>query len=551
MLPLFTKHNSDKPKKRKQTLDEKREQSAKKEYERQEKLLKKLDRKNSSKLVNTFISDWVELMAQLNIHNQIDKCPSPNYLHTIDKDGAQGIMGKLAFPPGCNFSQVEREEVQKSIQQTMLKGCMFRLLGEKNKMLVDFVAINKWHDIPYSPVLSYPNGAPLKFGDIFLGYDIVGEPVIVNINKCPHPTIFGATGGGKSKLLEMMITNMALTHSPEECHFYFCQISKTDYVKFKRLAHTKAMLIPDASASEIESLYEILNMFKYIQDEICRRQELMKDMLENGDDGNIIAYNKSHPKAKLPLIIVWTDESSDLFASEGAKGDVKEARDAIREYAERLSRTARSFGIFIVNCLQKSTKSQFSTIMKNQSIAKISFAQSTLSESQNAIDSGDAYGLPRYVCALRKFDGSGSDVQFFKTGYAPDWKVLKGFLEEKNLMTSPKLQSFKTMGDVELNQLLENLLNNKNNKRKKETKPSKEEVKSQGELEKLASENELYKNKLKELEQQLKQQKNNPEVTSAPCAPQISNYSPFKTSYDDIEDIVDETDMDIWGTPKI
>jgi hypothetical protein len=98
---------------------------------------------------------------------------------------------------------------------------------------VRFSAIKSWHDVQYD---LYEN---LNASQLFMGYTIDLRPVIIDMSKYPHLLITGGTGGGKSKLVEIIMTNLALNCTPEELELYYLQLSKDDNFKYELLEHCK------------------------------------------------------------------------------------------------------------------------------------------------------------------------------------------------------------------------------------------------------------------------------------------------------------------------
>jgi len=51
---------------------------------------------------------------------------------------------------------------------------------------------------------------------VFLGKDVAGNPMIVDLSTLPHLLIAGRTGTGKSVCLNSIITSMVMTRRPDE-----------------------------------------------------------------------------------------------------------------------------------------------------------------------------------------------------------------------------------------------------------------------------------------------------------------------------------------------
>ena len=53
----------------------------------------------------------------------------------------------------------------------------------------------------------------------FLGKDIGGQPIVVNLERMPHLLIAGTTGSGKSVAINTMILSLLYALPPERCRF--------------------------------------------------------------------------------------------------------------------------------------------------------------------------------------------------------------------------------------------------------------------------------------------------------------------------------------------
>jgi DNA segregation ATPase FtsK/SpoIIIE-like protein len=88
-----------------------------------------------------------------------------------------------------------------------------------------------------------------------------------------HALFAGKTGSGKSTLFHVMITNLALSCSPDEVEFYLIDFKKG--VEFKCYGSKK---LPHARVVAIESDREFgLSVLQRLDEELKRRGELFRD----------------------------------------------------------------------------------------------------------------------------------------------------------------------------------------------------------------------------------------------------------------------------------
>ena len=148
-----------------------------------------------------------------------------------------------------------------------------------------------------------------------------------------HALIAGRTGSGKSNLLHVIITNLALWYAPDEVEFYLVDFKRG--VEFKTYVNHK---LPHARAIAIESDREFgLSILQRLDGEMARRGE----MFRKAGVQDLAGYRRASGK-KLPRTVLLVDEFQVFFAE-----DDKLAQDAAL-LLEQLVRQGRAFGIHVI-----------------------------------------------------------------------------------------------------------------------------------------------------------------------------------------------------------
>lgn len=149
-----------------------------------------------------------------------------------------------------------------------------------------------------------------------------------------HAVVIGMPGSGKSNLMHIIITSMAMMYSPEEVQLYLIDFKQG--VEFKRYAETR---LPHAKVIAIESEREFgLSVLKGLDEELYRRGENFRKLGVNA----INEYRKSHPDEKLPRILLLVDEFQEFFSYDDNIG--REANLLL----DRLIRQGRYAGIHVM-----------------------------------------------------------------------------------------------------------------------------------------------------------------------------------------------------------
>ena len=148
-----------------------------------------------------------------------------------------------------------------------------------------------------------------------------------------HALIVGRTGSGKTNLMHVIITALALKYSPDELQLYLVDFKKG--VGFKTYAEE---LLPHARVIAIESEREFgLSVLQGLDGELVRRGELFR----KAGVESIAQYRKQSGDG-MPRILLLVDEFQEFFTE-----DDRTSREASL-LLDRLVRQGRSFGTHVM-----------------------------------------------------------------------------------------------------------------------------------------------------------------------------------------------------------
>ncbi|CAN5222143.1 FtsK/SpoIIIE domain-containing protein [soil metagenome] len=149
-----------------------------------------------------------------------------------------------------------------------------------------------------------------------------------------HALLAGKTGSGKSTLLHVLITNLALSCSPEQVEFYLVDFKKG--VEFKCYAEHR---LPHAKVIAIESDREFaLSVLQRIDDELKRRGDLFR----KAGVQDLAGYKKTSGAEAMPRSLLIIDEFQEYFVE-----DDRVAQTA-SVLLDRIVRQGRAFGIHVL-----------------------------------------------------------------------------------------------------------------------------------------------------------------------------------------------------------
>ncbi|MBN1138232.1 MAG: DNA translocase FtsK, partial [Anaerolineae bacterium] len=151
-----------------------------------------------------------------------------------------------------------------------------------------------------------------------------------------HVLVAGKTGAGKSTMLHVLITNLALTYSPWEVQLYLVDFKKG--VEFKAYASSRNWILPHARVVAIESEREFgLSVLKALDEELKTRGDAFR---KAGVD-SLAAY-RQRTEQRLPRLLLIVDEFQEFFAE-----DDKVSAQA-KLILDRLIRQGRAFGMHVL-----------------------------------------------------------------------------------------------------------------------------------------------------------------------------------------------------------
>jgi DNA segregation ATPase FtsK/SpoIIIE, S-DNA-T family len=215
------------------------------------------------------------------------------------------------------------------------------------------------------------SGSKLTFA---LGRDVAGRAQAVDLAKMPHLLIAGATGSGKSVMVNALITSLLCNASPDDVRMILVDLKRVELAAYNGLPHLLVPVITEperAKAALKWAVNEMENRYRRFAGASAR---------------NIRAYNDSRadPEDRMPYIVVIVDELADLMMREG-----KHVEDPI----VRLAQKARATGIHMVLATQRPSVNVVTGLIKANFPSRIAFAMASQIDSRTILDAPGAEDL--------------------------------------------------------------------------------------------------------------------------------------------------------------
>ncbi len=215
------------------------------------------------------------------------------------------------------------------------------------------------------------SGSTLTFA---LGRDVAGRAQAVDLSKMPHLLIAGATGSGKSVMVNALITSLLCNATPDDTRMILMDLKRVELAGYNGLPHLLVPVItePDRAKSALKwAVGEMENRYRRFAGATAR---------------NIKGFNETRvdPADRLPYIVIVIDELADLMMREG-----KNVEDPI----VRLAQKARATGIHMVLATQRPSVNVVTGLIKANFPSRIAFAMASQIDSRTILDSPGAEDL--------------------------------------------------------------------------------------------------------------------------------------------------------------
>lgn len=246
---------------------------------------------------------------------------------------------------------------------------------------------------------------------ICLGKDIVGNPVVAELDKMPHLLIAGATGTGKSVALNGMICSLLYKSDPSEVKFIIVDPKRIELSIYDGIPHLITPVVTDVKKATNALFWAVKEMEK-------RYELLSKRKARNIKEYNLkiekeLKQAKDNVPEKLSYIVIVIDELADLMMV--ASRDVEFA-------LTRLAQMARAAGIHLILATQRPSVDVLTGVIKANFPTRLSFQVSSKTDSRTIIDSNGAENLL----------GNG-DMLFVPPGTAKLQRVHGAYISETEL----------------------------------------------------------------------------------------------------------------------
>lgn len=218
------------------------------------------------------------------------------------------------------------------------------------------------------PIYDQPD--KYKLG-LAVGIDTQGNPVCRDLASAPHMLIAGATGQGKSVLVNAFIVSLLMRKTPDELKFIMIDPKMVEMAPYEGIPHLLTSPITDMSKAA--------NALKWAVNEMEERYKVLKDArVRNIEDYINLTGNL------MPYIVIIIDEFSDLMM---------QYRQDVEASIIRLAQKSRAVGIHLIIATQRPTADVITGLIKSNVPTRVALAVASSMDSRVILDSTGAETL--------------------------------------------------------------------------------------------------------------------------------------------------------------
>ncbi len=207
-----------------------------------------------------------------------------------------------------------------------------------------------------------------------LGRDVAGRAQAVDLAKMPHLLIAGATGSGKSVMVNALITSLLCNSTPDDVRMILMDLKRVELASYNGLPHLLVPVITEPERAKAALKWAVNEM------------EGRYRRFAGATARNIRGYNETRadPADRLPYIVIVVDELADLMMREGRN---------VEDPVVRLAQKARATGIHMVLATQRPSVNVVTGLIKANFPSRIAFAMASQIDSRTILDSPGAEDL--------------------------------------------------------------------------------------------------------------------------------------------------------------
>lgn len=206
-----------------------------------------------------------------------------------------------------------------------------------------------------------------------VGKDVTGQCIVADLAKMPHLLVAGATGSGKSVMVNDLIASLIFKNGPAVLRLLMIDPKRVELALYNGIPHLLTPVITEADKA-IQGL-------RWAVGEMETRYRKLAEVKKR----DIASYNRGRSGADImPYVVVIIDELAEIMQKYG-----REVEGAI----VRLAQMARAVGIHLVVSTQRPSVDVITGLIKANITSRIAFNVASAIDSRTILDGSGAEKL--------------------------------------------------------------------------------------------------------------------------------------------------------------
>ncbi len=280
--------------------------------------------------------------------------------------GNRFIVYSVTYEELISYKKIR--EINEELELNLRNEVVFELSKEKENTILFKIKKEKPDIISLKKLIKQKKNQH----SLIVGSDGLNGVVEFDYTESGHLLIGGATGTGKSSMLDGIILNLIFNYSPSQVRLVLIDTSFLYLRAYNGIPH---LISPVASEGK-----QIINILKWICNDIQKRK---KQLLACGAR-SISNYEKIRDAEKelysMPRIFVIIDDLSDVLSR----------NPQVENLLNKIVRNGRNVGIHLIVVTQRPTVSAIGEFIKSNATDRIAFGTLTSKDSQIILDKSGA-----------------------------------------------------------------------------------------------------------------------------------------------------------------